>query len=140
MLSGRAAQMAKITAANLDKAIKGILNEYAETLVDDLDEVTIKVAKTGAQALKNSSNMMFNDIHMKKGRYGSGWTVKTEKTRLSATGIIYNKKYPGLPHLLEHGHAKRGGGRWTPSREHIKPVEDQIVESFEKEVEGVIRR
>lgn len=140
MRSGRAAPMAKITAANLDSAIKDILEEYSGTLVDDLDEVTVKVAKAGAQALKSSSNEMFKDIHMKKGRYGSGWAVQTEKTRLSATGIIYNRKYPGLPHLLEHGHALRGGGRWKPSKEHIKPIEDEIIESFEKEVDGVIGR
>ena len=61
------------------------------------------------------------------GKYAEGWTSRFETERFSAQGIIYNKDVPGLPHLLEHGHAKRGGGR-VPGREHVAPVE-QILES-----------
>ena len=44
---------------------------------------------------------------------------------------------PGLPHLLEYGHAKRGGGR-VPGRAHIKPVEDKITKDFERKVRAII--
>lgn len=54
---------------------------------------------------------------------------------MSVTGVIYNKATPSLPHLLEHGHANRGGGR-TPGRPHIAPAEEQIVKEYEEEVKS----
>ena len=41
--------------------------------------------------------------------------------------MIY-KKTPGLPHLLEHDHALRGGGLYISAQhKHIKPVEEKLV-------------
>lgn len=123
----------KATVDNLDDVISDILGDYAGEVRENLDEITAKVTKEGVKALKNESLTEFNDVHLKKGRYGSGWTSTMETGRFSTQGTIYNKKYPGLPHLLEHGHAKRGGGR-VPGKVHIAPVEEKIVKSFQKEV------
>jgi hypothetical protein len=49
--------------------------------------------------------------------------------------VVYNADAPGLAHLLEHGHANVNGGR-TPGRAHIAPVEEMVLEQFEKELEG----
>lgn len=123
----------KITLDTFSTELKKILDEYADEVTENVQEVTKKVARKGAQAVKNESLNTFKDVHLKKGRYGSGWTSTVETGRLSAQGIIYNKKYPGLPHLLEHGHAMRGGGR-VPGKAHIAPVEKKIVEMYEKEI------
>lgn len=123
----------KVTLDTFSTELKKILDEYADEVTENVQEVTKKVARKGAQAVKNESLNTFKDVHLKKGRYGSGWTTTMETGRFSAQGIIYNKKYPGLPHLLEHGHAMRGGGR-APGKAHIAPVEKKIVEMYEKEI------
>ena len=123
----------KVTLDTLSAELQKILDECADDVVDDVKEATKKVAQKGAQAVKNESLSTFKDVHLKRGRYGSGWTSTVETGRLSAQGIIYNRKYPGLPHLLEHGHAMRGGGR-VEGKVHIAPVEKKIVEMYEKEI------
>ena len=45
-------------------------------------------------------------------------------------GHVYSTK-PGMPHLLEKGHAKVGGGR-TRAIEHIAPAADDGFELTEK--------
>lgn len=47
-----------------------------------------------------------------------------------AEGEIGSQSMPGLPHLLEHGHALVGGGR-ARAFEHIAPAADEAFEDFE---------
>lgn len=120
----------KIPIDRLSAEINKILTEYGEDVQRDVDEAAAKVTKAGAKAVKSNSRSTFGG----SGKYASGWTSKFEKGRLSSQGIIYNATVPGLPHLLEHGHANRNGGR-TPGRSHIAPVEQKVIEDFTREVE-----
>lgn len=128
----------KTTIANLDQAIKGILDEYSDQILVSMEAATKEVAKAAVETLKNESNNTFRDVNLKKGRYGSGWTSTVETGRVSAKGIIYNAKYPGLPHLLENGHANRGGGR-TPGVPHIAPVAEKIEKEYMEALENAIK-
>lgn len=121
--------MAKVKPNRFAGTIRDILREYQEEEMITLDEAVKGVAKAGAKQLRAKSKQTFGGT----GRYAKGWTSTTETGRRSAQGYIYNKDLPGLPHLLEYGHANRGGGR-TPGREHIAPVEEQIVKRFEEEL------
>ena len=56
---------------------------------------------------------------------------------MGAKATLYNAKVPGLPHLLEHGHAKRGGGR-VSGRVHIAPVEEELEKAFTQELERAL--
>lgn len=123
----------KVTPDTMAAEIQKVLEKYGDDIRGSLDEATKETAKIGVQALKNKSNETFNDVKMSKGRYGSGWTSTLEATRTGAKAILYNKKYPGLPHLLENGHAKRGGGR-VQGQPHIAPVEEQLEKEFVEEV------
>lgn len=117
----------------LDKfadAIEEILEEYQDQIDTGIADAVEAVTKAGVKTVKANARSNFKQG---KGDYVKGWRSKVEKGRLETEGVIYNAKVPGLPHLLEHGHAKRGGGR-VPGREHIKPVEDMIVKAFEKKV------
>lgn len=129
----------KISAAQLPDAIKSILDEYAGEIEVNINEITAKVTKEGAKVLRAESKQKFKDVKLKRGRYGTGWTTQMETGRFSAQGTIYNKKYPGLPHLLEHGHANRGGGR-TPGKLHIDPVEKLVIENYEKVITNELER
>lgn len=53
-------------------------------------------------------------------KYGKAVTYRTLRLKHGTEGHIYSKK-PGLPHLLEKGHAKIGGGR-TRAFPHVKPA------------------
>lgn len=122
----------KVTIDGLADAIKRELEEYGEDVTTSMKETTRIVARQGAAALRSEANATFKPSKkLQKGRYGSGWTSTVEDRRLYSVGTIYNSKYPGLPHLLENGHAKRGGGR-VEGREHIKPVEERVIEQFQK--------
>lgn len=125
----------KIPVDRLAAEINKILTEYGEQVQQDVDEAAQRVTKAGVKAVRANAKDSFDGT----GRYAKGWKSKFETGRLSSQGIIYNGDLPGLPHLLEHGHANRNGGRSpTPGRVHIEPVEQKIIEDFEKAVKKAI--
>ncbi len=107
---------------DLDKAVKDTLSQYGEVAIEATKEAVAEVAKESAKKLKSSSP------RGRTGKYAKGWTSKVETGRVSANATVYGKSGTyQLAHLLEHGHAKRGGGRTTPIQ-HIEPVEQWAVE------------
>lgn len=119
----------KVTIENLDTAIQGILQEYEDDVSANLDTITNKIGKAGVKALNNASKSKFDGK-----KYSKSWTSTTEKGRLYTT-VTLHSKMPGLPHLLEHGHAKVNGGR-VKGRAHIEPVEQKLVTEYEREVKA----
>ena len=108
----------KVGIDGLQAAVEKILKDYGDEVAEKNEEVVQKIARRGATALKQEAGAKF-----KGHKYAAGWGVTFEGDRI-------HKKTPGLAHLLEHGHAKRGGGR-VDGTIHIKPVEDEIVKLFE---------
>lgn len=121
------------TADNLDKALDKVLKQYANDVTMTVKDLSKKFAKEGAKAVGQAASATFGG-----GKYARSWTSLYEEGRLSAQGVIYSK-VPGLPHLLEKGHAKRGGGR-VSGRVHIQPVEEELAEAFERAVKDDIQR
>lgn len=121
--------MPRLKTIDIESAVKQILDEYKLECTEDMKEAVKEAAKVGVKKVKENSRNSFNGKN-----YYRGWTSTLEEGRLSAQGIIYNSKLPGLPHLLEKGHAKRGGGR-VNGRLHIEPVQDELVKIFEEELE-----
>lgn len=121
----------KVTPDTLSDAIAEILKEYGDEVDRNVNEVTKKIGSAGKAALKSAS-----EVFGGTGKYKKGWSVKNIKDHGIATATIYNK-ISGLPHLLEYGHAKRGGGR-VPGREHIAPVEQTLVKEYEEAIKKAI--
>lgn len=121
--------MEKTPIEKFDASINRILKRYADDLSENVDQIAISLGRRGANELRAGSAIDFGGT----GKYARGWTSTVEQKRTGAIVTIHNANVPGLPHLLEHGHANRGGGR-TPGRYHIGYVEQLIAEAFEREV------
>ena len=121
----------------IDTSVAGIntqiedLKAYRQAVIS---EAVTKVAQKGAKAVRGNSAGSFGG----SGKYAKGWTYQSEYRRLGSVATIYNKT-PGLPHLLENGHAKRGGGR-VSGRTHIAPVETEIITEYERAIQEVATR
>jgi hypothetical protein len=114
-----------------DEVMKG-LKDYAQLAVDDL--------KT---AIKNAGETVKDEIEKtapkKTGKYRKSWAVKkTNETSDSIKVVVHSKTQYRLTHLLENGHAKRGGGR-VAARPHIAPAEKKGEEQLIREVERKLR-
>ena len=97
-----------------DTVMKG-MEDYAKLVVDDLKADVQKAGKTVKQQIENTAPK-------KTGKYSKSWAVKkTRETSDSIQIVVHSKRYQ-LTHLLEFGHAKRGGGR-TRAFLHIAPAE-----------------
>ena len=99
-----------------------VLKNYSGEVTEATKESVAEVVKWGKKAVSEEARANFKGT-----RYAKGWTSLIETGRLSAQGTVYNADVPGLPHLLEHGHAKRGGGR-VSGRIHIAPVNEQMID------------
>lgn len=115
-----------ISTGQLAETITDMLNKWDEEVEEKIEKALDTTAKSGAQKLKPVSPK-------NTGKYASGWTKKKQ----SKGQIIYNKKRPGLTHLLERGHAKRGGGR-VPPQKHIEPVEELANKEIVDEIKKII--
>ena len=110
--------------------INRILSEYGDEVRREMKPVIKDVAEQGVRHLKKGSPKRPGT-----GRhYASGWRVKVEEKRLEVSATLYNSTKPGLTHLLEKGHAKRGGGRVDGIR-HIEPVEEWVTKKALIELE-----
>lgn len=119
------------------EVVQKYLEEQRYEVIEAMSETIDEVAKESVKKLKATSP------RGKTKKYYKGWTYKIEKGRLSHGSIVYGKTGTyQLAHLLEYGHAKKGGGR-TNEYEHIKPVEewaiDEVVDRTITKVERLTR-
>jgi len=119
---------------NLEKAVKDILQDYSVEVAKAAEEAVTEVSKEATKKLRKTSPK-------RKGRYAKGWTGKVEKTATTVDATVYGKTGTyQIAHLLEHGHARRGGGRKVDGIEHIKPVEDWAISEVEKRIREKVER
>ncbi|MBP3806536.1 MAG: HK97 gp10 family phage protein [Oribacterium sp.] len=108
------------------------LQEYADLATEDLKKA---VKKAGDEAKKDIQA----NAPVKTGAYKKSWTVKTTKETSNAMEVVvHSRNRYQLAHLLEFGHAKRGGGR-TKAIPHIAPAEQRAAEILEREVEAALK-
>lgn len=119
--------------------INDILNEYSRDIQDGIETIAKDVAKDDAKKLRDTRNT----YKVRSGKYNKGWTVKTEKGRMSIQCIVHNKDNYQLTHLLEHGHriigrdgSVKGQAKAFP---HIAPVEQESNKEYERRVENLIK-
>ena len=109
------------------------LEEYAELTADVLKK---EIQEAGKLAKKQISQT----APRKTGRYAKSWAVKkVSETSNSLEVTVHSKNRYMLTHLLENGHAKRGGGR-VAAIPHIAPAEEAAVQSLERNIERELGR
>ena len=109
-----------------DEITKG-LKEYADLATDDMKK---SVRKAGNAVRKEIAQTAPTDT----GTYAKSWSVKkTKETSNSLEVTVHSKNRYQLTHLLEHGHAKRGGGR-VAARPHIAKAEENAIDTLEQEI------
>ena len=114
--------------------IANAIADYTEDVVVAIEEEIDNTAEKVKEEIQSSS--AWKD---RTGEYRKGWTIKKENRKGEAVRIIYNKNKPGLVHLLEFGHAKRGGGR-VAGRPHVQPAYEKYVPQMEQNIEDIIKK
>lgn len=113
---------------DLEKAVGDVLAEYSVDVSKAAEEAITQVAKEATKKLRQSAPS-------RTGKYAKGWANKVEKDTLTVEATVYGKTGTyQLAHLLENGHARRGGGRNVDGIVHIKPVEEWAVKEVEQRI------
>lgn len=122
----------RVRIDQLAAAVMEGLTEYADLAADDLKKA---VKKAGDSVKKDIQANAPKDT----GAYAKSWAVKNVKeTSNSIEVVVHSRNRYQLSHLLEFGHAKRGGGR-VPGKAHIAPAEERAGRTLEQEIEKALR-
>ena len=107
------------------------LTEYADIAETEMKKA---VKKTATSVKKEISA----NAPKRTGKYAKSWAAKkTKENSHSLEMTVHSKNRYQLAHLLEKGHAKRGGGR-VSGRPHIAPAEENGVQMLENLIEEAL--
>ncbi len=121
-MSGR-----KVSVDGLADAVMEELDDYRELATDTMKAAVDRAGKTVRSEIRSGAPV-------RTGKYARSWTTK--RTRESSTALevtVYSPTRYMLAHLLEHGHAKRNGGR-VRGNPHIAPAQAVGEEQLEHEI------
>jgi hypothetical protein len=113
---------------DISSEIANELRRYTHVLEEDVQKAIQETSKGLVQDLKTHSPE-------NTGNYAKGWRIKKQG---KLKNIVHNKTDYRLTHLLEHGHAKRGGGR-VAAQVHIEPAEQRAIAEFLDKIERAIQ-
>lgn len=114
------------------------ISGLADAIMDTLEEYADLAAEDVKQAVKDAGETVRKEIRANApkdtGNYAKSWAVrKTKEASSSLTLTVHSKNRYQLAHLLEFGHAKRGGGR-VSAQPHIAAAEAKGMEQLEDEI------
>ena len=121
----------RVSVDRMADAIMGGLQEYADLATDELKAAVKQAAATVKKGISANAPV-------RTGRYAKSWSMKTtdeSATKLEIT--VYSPRRYMLAHLLENGHAKRGGGR-VRAIPHIAPAEQAGIQELEERIERAL--
>ena len=122
-----------VSIDQLDSAVMEELEKYAGLAADDLKDAVKETAKSVRKDIQNNAPV-------DTGKYKKSWSVKNvHEDSESIDLVVHSRNRYQIAHLLEHGHAKRGGGR-VAARPHIAAAEEkgeeQLVETIKQKLGG----
>lgn len=122
-----------VSIDEMSDAIMDELEKYKDLAADDLKDAVKETAKTVRKEIQANAPV-------DTGKYKKSWSVKNiHEDAESIDLVVHSRNRYQIAHLLEHGHAKRGGGRVT-ARPHIAAAEEkgeeQLVETIKQKLGG----
>lgn len=125
--------MQTIRPDQLADAVMNGLRDYARLATDDLKAAVKEAGQSARKELRSTAPK-------KTGAYRKSWTYKvTGETANTINVTVHSRGRYRLTHLLENGHAKRGGGR-VPGKPHISVAQEHAVEKMVKSIEQSLGR
>lgn len=117
----------KVSIDQLASVVNEALSEYTDDLAIVVKDTAKEVGDKTAKQLKGTSPKRI-------GGYARNWRAKviSESTE-NVEVTVHNARWYMLTHLLEHGHAKRGGGR-VAARPHIAAAEQAGIQMYQDEL------
>ena len=117
----------KVSVSELADAVMEGLVEYAELATEDMKAAVKKAGQTVRKEIQAGAPV-------KTGAYKKSWAVKTTRETSNFMEVtVHSRNRYQVAHLLEFGHAKRGGGR-VSGKPHIAPAEEKGIRQLEEEI------
>ena len=122
----------KINIGDLSSEVMRQLNEYADLTTEGMKTAVQNAGKTVQKEIKGTAPK-------DTGAYSKSWAVKkTSESSRALEVTVHSRNRYQLAHLLEFGHAKRGGGR-VAAQPHIADAEQKGIEQLEQEIARCIQ-
>ena len=122
-------------AVNVDQLADVVMQglyDYADAQSDMVKQCVKDVSKEVKKEISSNAPV-------KSGAYKKSWAIKkVSETSNSLTMTVHSKNRYQIAHLLEHGHAKRGGGR-DAAIQHIAPAEHLGERLLQQKIERGLR-
>lgn len=116
-----------------------LANVIMQGLTDYVDAQSEMVKQSVKDVSKEVKKEISANAPKRTGAYKKSWAVKkTKETSNSLTMTVHSKNRYQIAHLLEHGHAKRGGGR-VAAIPHIAPAEEHGATLLQQKIERGLR-
>lgn len=115
------------------------VDDLADLVMDGLREYSDLADTVMKKAVRKTATSVKKEISanapVKSGRYKKSWTAKkTKENSHTLEMTVHSKDRYQIAHLLEHGHAKRNGGR-VAAIPHITPAEENGADLLESLIE-----
>lgn len=122
-----------VSVDDLSTAVKRELEEYCDFTAEEVKKIVEEVGENVKKEIQANAPV-------DTGAYRKSWKVtKSKETATSKTVVIHSDKRYRLTHLLEKGHAKRGGGR-VAAKVHIAPAEANAEKQLMERVERSLKK
>lgn len=117
---------------NFAKEMNRILEGYSQFAINELKETVSEAGESVKKEIRKNAPK-------RTGKYKKSWQVqKMSDTRTGLSVVVHSKDRYRLTHLLEYGHAKRGGGR-VRAIPHIAPAEETVRDQMMKDLENKLQ-
>ena len=118
---------------DIGAAIMKELGTYSNELAERVNKTSKKYANKLRRELEETSPE-------KTGDYKKGWRVRqVYKSHTLSQYVVHNATDYQLTHLLEFGHAIKGGTQRVKPIPHIAPAEEKIVSEFLNEIDKAVQ-